>query len=722
MGNIKRLLFAFFAALLLSLCAFAVSSPEIFGDTSIRTEEPLGLRVKAVIDAETASHENTIEYGFLVSRKVLLLGNGLDNYDLAFGCGVRFDKGVAKGMVNGESVDRFFDKTDTELYFAGHFYGISPKYYTDIIVVRPYIFSIEGVTYGEPVEMSIYGVAGDIYRNKDIFESLPEEQQKALLSVIVAVEGEPYEINSNDLRIVISTVVKKNANPTYSVYYDLYNPFNGEYLYGIKGRKSSKDYDEIASMLLDGGKIVPVYDGVVQDTTDGYIAGNLSEFSPVWISSFDGETLVVSPYDASLSCKECIKKHVTGNSVKISADTDTYVTVFDGNYGGLEFTCSDMTKVAEKDKTLLCYNGEVYSDYVKAYVSTHENNCEYIIVIANGEENISDEKCLMHTAFDVKFYADGSVYEEQSVLYGTFATIPVPPEKDGYTFLGWSYAQDGEIAEIGSAAITENTSFYAVFEKNPVYYTVTFTVNGEEYASYQVLENDYSDVPENPALDGYEFLGWAKAENGDVVNPENICVNADAVYYAVFEKLIVYYNVTFMFNGSVLARSSVLSGETAAAPETTPQTAEGYKFMGWSLKDDNDRMGIVDVSASEITEDTVFYSVIITNPNSEEFLEKLTRGYTQLKGIKRSTGLTKEVLKLLTECISSVLVDADNFIYVDKVYVGLTYEETVARAKQIVNEEMSSSEKSQFVNLITKTVDQDVQDFLYEYFDISTKI
>ena len=144
--------------------------------------------------------------------------------------------------------------------------------------------------------------------------------------------------------------------------------------------------------------------------------------------------------------------------------------------------------------------------------------------------------------------------------------------------------------------------------------------------------------------------------------------------------------------------------------------------MGWSLSNDNDIMGIIDVSEVEISEDTVFYSVIITNPNSDVFMEKLTRGYTQLKSIRRSTGLTKEVLKLLTDCIGFVLEDANNFIYVDKVHVGLTYADTVARAKQIVNEEMSSSEKSQFVNLITSTVDKDVQDFLYEYFDISTKI
>ena len=721
MKNIIRVLIALITALFLSVCAFAVSPPEISGDASIKTEDPLGLRVKAVIDTQTASHQNTLEYGFLVSRKVFLSGNGLTNHDLAFGCAVHYDKGVAKGTVNGDDVDKFFDRNDTELYFAGHIYGISPKYYTDIIVARPYIISIDGVAYGEPVEMSIYGVAKDICANEDMFEVLPEEQKEALISVIVSVEGEPYELCTNDLRIVVASTVKKNVNPTYSVYYDLYNPFSGEYLYGVKGRKSSKSYDEISAMQLDCGNIVPFADGVVQDTTDGYVVGNLKEFTPVWIECFDGE-IAVSPYDKSLFCKDCISTYVTNNSERVSADADTPVTVFDGNFENAAFVPSDMAKLSAKDKTLLCYNGEVYSDYVKAYVSCSKNECEYIIVIANAQENVSDEKCLVHTSFDVKFHSDGNLYEEQSVLYGKSATLPVQPEKDGYTFLGWSKAENGEVIEAESEIITENTSFYAVFERNPVYYTVTFFVNGNEYASYSVLENECSEIPEAPTLDGYEFAGWSENENGEVVTPENVAVNQNTAYYAVFEKLIIYYDVTFMFDGNILAESKVLREDSATAPENTPETAEGYKFMGWSLTSGNDRTSVIDVSTFEITENTVFYSVIITNPNSDEFMEKLTRGHTQLSSIKRVTGNAKNAINKVKECIALVLEDANNFIYIDKNYVGTTYSVTVAEVKKIIGEDMSESEKSQFANLITSSIDEDVRDFLYTYFDIKTTI
>ena len=237
-----------------------------------------------------------------------------------------------------------------------------------------------------------------------------------------------------------------------------------------------------------------------------------------------------------------------------------------------------------------------------------------------------------------------------------------------------------------------------------------------------MLEGECPKEIEIPILDGYEFVGWSSNQDGTVENPEDIAVNENTVYHAVFEKLIIYYDVTFIFDGEALIQTKVLSGETATVPDITPETPEGYKFVGWSTQEDGDRTSVIDVPSYVIEENTTFYSVIITNPNSDEFMEKLSRGYTQLISIKRSTGLTKEVLKLLTDCIGYVLEDAQDFVYVDKVYVGLTYAETVARTKAIVNEEMTSSERSAFVNLITSTVDKDVQDFLYDYFDISTKI
>ena len=83
--------------LLFSMSVFASVSPEIIGEATIRIQDPMGLRIKATIDCEKAYDEYTYEYGFLVTRKVFLTGNGYTCNDLTFDCDIYFDKGVAKG-------------------------------------------------------------------------------------------------------------------------------------------------------------------------------------------------------------------------------------------------------------------------------------------------------------------------------------------------------------------------------------------------------------------------------------------------------------------------------------------------------------------------------------------------------------------------------------------------------------------------------------------------
>ena len=649
MRLIKTILFTIISALIFSLWTCAVTAPEIFSDAAIRTEEPLGLRVKAVISSEDASDKDTYEYGFLVTRKVFLSGNKLTSYDLTLECKAYFDKGVAKGIVNGEDVNKFYDKNDTELYFAGHFYGISPRYYTDTIVARPYIISEMGTFYGEPFEMSLYDTAKRIYADKSMYEELSELDKEAILSIIVAVEGEPYYIDRNDFRIVLSSSVVKNSNPTYSVVYDLYNPFTGETLLGVKGRKASKNSDEISAMVQPFGTIVPMYDGIVQDTTEGYASGNIEEALPVWIASFglDSELLSVCECDEMLSCKDCVHEYIARNSHDVSASLSTPVSVFEN----LSFTISSMTKLSEKDTSLLCYNTvdgkTAYSDYVKAYVSVDENGmCEYIIAIVNdGENSALDEKCLKHSSFDIDFYVDGKIYDTKNVLYNSSADLPIPPEKDGYIFEGWSDRENGDIIDVSNIPVTENVQYYAVFREIKKY-TVTFYVENEAISSQTVREGTFAFVPDNPEI-------------------------ADA------------------------------------------------KFVGWATEKDSDTTSVVDISTFVIQGNTDFYAVFMTNPNSPEFMEKLNRGHTQLQSIKRITGKAKTALTTIKDTIALVLNEANNYNYIDRDYVTRVHGDKVDEVKKIVNEEMTKSERSQFVNLITSTVDKDVQDFLTDYFGIS---
>ena len=122
-----------------------------------------------------------------------------------------------------------------------------------------------------------------------------------------------------------------------------------------------------------------------------------------------------------------------------------------------------------------------------------------------------------------------------SVEYGAHANAPVPPVRDGYTFMMW----DAEYDKIES-----DKEVNAIYEKN---YTVNWYVNG-------VIKHTQSDIAGTmliniPELDELSrdcsekrFLGWSliSIENPTDIKPE--CVDTKNIvmpigganYYAVF--------------------------------------------------------------------------------------------------------------------------------------------------------------------------------------------
>ena len=369
---------------------------------------------------------------------------------------------------------------------------------------------------------------------------------------------------------------------------------------------------------------------------------------------------------------------------------------------------------------------------------------------------VLEEKEPEKVYFTVTFKADGANHDVQQVLQGETAVAPKDPVKQGYEFLGWSRMNGGPVVDVSSVTITKSIVFYAKFQiietdddddeeddggdngggtgggpggsvpEAPKVYTVTFYVDGEVYDEQEVESGDYPEEPKDPKLDGYEFLGWATSSGSTTtVYPDSIKVEKNLKYYAVFEKEeeeVVYYNVIFWFNGEPLKKYEVAAGDTVKAP-TTPKLEEGESFLGWSLKDNNSANEIIDVSDIIIEGHTDFYSVIISNPNDEELMEKLDRGYKQLGKIKADGRIKTAITKIRT-CVGKIIDDANGGIYITKNYVKKEYASDIAEVSDIVNNRMTSTERSNFVNLVTNPdrIDQDVQDFLIDYFDIDTSI
>jgi uncharacterized repeat protein (TIGR02543 family) len=71
--------------------------------------------------------------------------------------------------------------------------------------------------------------------------------------------------------------------------------------------------------------------------------------------------------------------------------------------------------------------------------------------------------------YDVKFYSQGAqVGTTQSVPSGSYAAAPSVPEREGYTFGGWSVDGGNTHVFVPTYAITSATNFYAIWtEKSP---------------------------------------------------------------------------------------------------------------------------------------------------------------------------------------------------------------------------------------------------------------
>jgi uncharacterized repeat protein (TIGR02543 family) len=129
--------------------------------------------------------------------------------------------------------------------------------------------------------------------------------------------------------------------------------------------------------------------------------------------------------------------------------------------------------------------------------------------------------------YDVKFMADGTVYNTQIVEKNNKPTVPANPIKSGYMFEGWSV--DGtNIVDISKYVVTENVTFTAIFQVDKL--TVTFKKGNITIYKKQVQNGSYSALPD---FDEETFLGWT-IDGNTVVDVATYKITADTTFIAKF--------------------------------------------------------------------------------------------------------------------------------------------------------------------------------------------
>lgn len=266
----------------------------------------------------------------------------------------------------------------------------------------------------------------------------------------------------------------------------------------------------------------------------------------------------------------------------------------------------------------------VYTDYfceksgscwVKS--NTKKLGCRYSSASACEEANVgyncawngntsdfdSSVKCYgtsTKKTFTISYNANGGsgAPANQTKTYGEDLTLSsTKPSRSGYTFLGWSTSSGStKVSYNAGAKYTANSgiALYAVWEQNPITYTIKFDANGGSGTTKEVKCTYGSNCTLTAnafTRSGYIFNGWNTKKDGTgtsysdktVVKNLSSVDGATVTLYAKWkqEKIVVKtYKITFKYNDDVTKDKVVEVDEDDTIPIIEPERKD-YIFDGW---------------------------------------------------------------------------------------------------------------------------------------------
>lgn len=223
--------------------------------------------------------------------------------------------------------------------------------------------------------------------------------------------------------------------------------------------------------------------------------------------------------------------------------------------------------------------------------------------------------------FTLLYQVDGADYKSYEVEYGAAITAEDNPNKEGYTFSGWS-----EIPETMPAHDVTVTGTFSINK-----YKLTYMVDGEEYKTCEIEYGATITAESEPTKEGYTFSGWSEIPRTmpakDVVVTGSFTVNS--------------YTVTFMYGNEVLHTEKVNYG----APIPLPNISDKYGFV-YKWLDVPETMPAHDV-VLQVDETDVIFGIADENLTKEYYLpngQRVARPQKGLNIIRMSNGTSRRML------------------------------------------------------------------------------
>ena len=201
---------------------------------------------------------------------------------------------------------------------------------------------------------------------------------------------------------------------------------------------------------------------------------------------------------------------------------------------------------------------------------------------------------------DVSFETNGgSTVSAQTVDYGSQASQPAAPTKEGYTFIGWYSNTALTESYVFTTAITSNITLYAKWQLN-VYEATVHWNNGQDNTIIFIEHGSLLEEPGLPSREEHGFKGWYLDVSLSQVYDFSTLVTGDISIYAKWE----YHNYTVWFISDLIEIDAqvVLHQEQVVVP--TGLEIEGFNFIGYF--EDPEYTTVFDIE-TPITSDLMIY-------------------------------------------------------------------------------------------------------------------
>ena len=314
------------------------------------------------------------------------------------------------------------------------------------------------------------------------------------------------------------------------------------------------------------------------------------------------------------------------------------------------------------------YNEAFTADHVIASVEVEGYEflgwSENIIV----GDTMPDADIKIYPSFQINSYIITWVVEgtesttEQN--FGTSINKPEDPEKEGYTFKGWSLTENGAIVDVTTMTVpaNNNTKFYAVFAGDD---HVAYTVN--KY--FMNTSGTYEGVEAEP-----ETLYGVAGENATYTPaaPEGFTFDATQANKLTGTiagngslKLAVYYSRNKVSVTIGEKTEEKYYGEIIEEPTVTPEGDPGYSFKEWVYEDDKP----VEFPVTVGTDPIVIKPSFEADTDTEYTIKTYTMGLDGEYGeavITKGTGTTGEEATYTAPVIEGFTADKTSYTVVVK--------------------------------------------------------